>query len=303
MLTVFGSINLDVSVRSPRLPQAGETLMGSGALLSPGGKGANQAHAAQRFGVATRLFGMVGGDTFATPAMSCLVNAGLDLSGVGVSPSDATGLAVITVSDSGDNTIVVVPGANLAARAAQVNDAALQASCVLLLQLEVPAAESFALARRAQQLGCKVILNPSPLPAGFNIDASSVDMLIVNAFELAQLSAQDQATAIEPIEQARTLARSLNMDVLVTLGAKGAFLAHRDGAQTTARALPITPVDTTGAGDTFAGVFAAATAGGETPQRAMQWATVAAGLACLRPGAQAAQPDRKAIEERIARLP
>jgi len=149
MLSVFGSINLDVSVRAPQLPHAGETLLGGAALLSPGGKGANQAHAAQRFGVATRLFAMVGDDSFAAPALACLVAAGVDTGGVGVSSGDSTGLALITVSEAGENTIVVASGANLAARAAQVSDAVLKDSRVLLLQLELAPAESFALAERA----------------------------------------------------------------------------------------------------------------------------------------------------------
>ncbi len=310
MLSVFGAINLDVSVRCQRLPQPGETVLGTGVLLSPGGKGANQAHAARRFGAPTRLFGMVGNDAFAEPALACLRGAGVDLGGVGVSPSGATGIAAISVSDSGDNTIVVAPGANLAARADQVSDAALRDTRVLLLQLEVPAAESLALARRARRLGCRVILNPSPWPAGAPPDTSAADLLIVNALELDQLGAHWRIHATAPLDRARLLAQSLQLDVLVTLGAEGSFLAHSDGREAAGRALAVQALDSTGAGDTFAGVFAAAIAGGESAQRAMDLASVAAGLACLQPGAQVAQPDRVAIEahierlrERIARLP
>jgi len=303
MLSVFGSINLDVSVRSKRLPLPGETVIGGAALLSPGGKGANQAHAAQRFGVPTRLYGMVGGDAFAAPALAGLVAAGVDLSGVGVSDTDATGLALITVGESGENAIVVAPGANLAARAAQVPDAALQGSRVLLLQLEVKPAESFAIARRAKRLGCKVILNAAPLTAGLQLDRSAVDLLLVNAIELEQLCAQCATCGIDPMDSARALARLLQLDVLVTLGAAGSFLAHADGRHAAARALAVSPVDTTGAGDTFAGVFAAAVASGHPAPEAMQLASVAAGLACLLPGAQVAQPDRAAIEARLAQNP
>jgi len=300
MLSVFGSINLDVSVRAPQLPHAGETLLGGAALLSPGGKGANQAHAAQRFGVATRLFAMVGDDSFAAPALACLVAAGVDTGGVGVSSGDSTGLALITVSEAGENTIVVASGANLAARAAQVSDAVLKDSRVLLLQLELAPAESFALAQRARRLGCKVMLNASPLPAGFSLEAGAVDLLIVNTIELDQLSAQHQVVGTDPVDRARELARVLQVDVLVTLGAEGSFLAHVDGRHLAARALPVNAVDTTGAGDTYAGVFAAAIAGGVAEQRAMDLASAAAGLACERPGAQLAQPDRVSIEARLA---
>ena len=300
MLTVFGSINLDVSVRSPRLPRPGETLLGTGALLSPGGKGANQAHAAQRFGMHTQLFGMVGDDAFARPALERLMHAGVDVTGVGATATDPTGLALITVSDVGENTIVVAPGANFAARAAQVPDAVLQASRVLLLQLEVPLSESLALARRARTLGCKVVLNASPLPPDAALDVSAIDLLIVNAIELDQLRAPRPIPGADLMARARVLAASLHVDVLVTLGAEGSFLARANGEQAAARALAVTPVDTTGAGDTYAGVLCAAMASGEPPQRAMDFATVAAGLACLRCGAQVAQPTRSEIDERMS---
>ena len=302
-LVVFGSINLDVSVRAPHLPRPGETLLGGAALLSPGGKGANQAHAAQRFGVATRLFGMVGDDGFAAPALACLAAAGVDTAGVGVSNGSSTGLALITVSEAGENTIVVASGANLAARAAQVSDAVLKDSRVLLLQLELPPAESFALAQRARRCGCKVMLNASPLAPGSELDFSDLDLLIVNTIELDQLSAQHHVGSIQPMDRARELARVLQVDVLVTLGAEGSLLAQVGGGHLEARALAVNAVDTTGAGDTYAGVYAAAVAGGETQQRAMELASAAAGLACERPGAQLAQPDRAAIEARLSPRP
>ena len=300
MLSVFGSINLDVSVRCTRVPAAGETVLGGAALLSPGGKGANQAHAAQRFGVPTRLFGAVGTDVFAAPALASLTAAGVDLAGVAELASEATGLALITVGEGGDNRIVVAPGANAMARAAQVGEAVLRASRVLLLQLEVPAAESFALARRARAAGCKVVLNASPLPPGLEVDATSLDLVIVNALELEQLCMQRGVAGSDASQRAGALSKALQLDVLVTLGAAGSLLAQADGVELTAPALAVTPVDTTGAGDTYAGVFCAALAENMPAQRAMQLASVAAGLACLRPGAQLAQPDRAAIERRMA---
>lgn len=300
MLTVFGSINLDVSVRSTRLPQPGETLLGSNALLSPGGKGANQAHAARRFGVPTRMFGKVGQDAFATAALALLRQAGADLSGVEVSAADPTGLAVITVSEAGENTIVVAPGANHAVRAAQVPDAVLRDSRVLLLQLEVPWAESLALAWRARQAGCKVVLNASPLPPQEMLKPlDAIGLLIVNGLELEQLCAQRGLAGVGPLQGARRLADALHLDVLVTLGAGGSMLMQTDGQHLHAPALPVQAVDTTGAGDTYAGVLCAALATGETPQRAMALASAAAALACQRPGAQAAQPSRAEIDEHM----
>lgn len=299
MLTVFGSINLDVSVRCTHLPQPGETLLGTGALISPGGKGANQAHAAQRFGVRTRLFGKVGEDAFAAPALARLADAGVDLAGVEVSAPDATGLATITVSAAGENAIVVAPGANQAVRAAQVPDAALHASRVLLLQLEVPWSESLALAWRARLAGCKVVLNASPLPPHATLaQLEAIDLLIVNRVELGQLCAQHGIDG-SPMERARRLADAKHIDVLVTLGAEGSLLVQVDGQHVRARALPVLPVDTTGAGDTYAGVLCAALASGEPPQQAMAFASVAASLACLRAGAQVAQASRAELDARI----
>jgi len=298
MLTVFGSINLDVSVGCAHLPRPGETLLGTDALLSPGGKGANQAHAARRFGVPVRLFGTVGGDAFAGPALAKLADSGVDLSGVAVSGADATGLATITVNQAGENAIIVAPGANLASCASQVPNAVLRASGVLLLQLEVPWPESLALARRARSAGCKVVLNASPLQQHAALELDAVDLLIVNGVELGQLCAQHGIDG-SPMQRARRLADTQHIDVLVTLGADGSFLMQADGQHIHARALPVQAVDTTGAGDTYAGVLCAAMACGEPPQQAMAFASVAASLACLRAGAQVAQPTRAEIDARI----
>lgn len=300
MLTVFGSINLDISIPTERLPRAGETVMGGAILLSPGGKGANQAHAAKLFGVPTRLFGIVGKDPLAAPALENLITAGVDISGVQASPSTATGVAVVTVCEGGDNAIVVAAGANSEAQAKQVSDEALRTTRVLLLQLEVPPDESFKLARRAAALGCKVILNPSPLSPSVKLDTSDIDMVMVNELELDIFCQRLAIFGIDPMDQAKLLADALRLDVLVTLGAEGAFLMHSDGRQTVSRALSLAPVDTTGAGDTFAGVFAAAIATGETPQQAMDLACVAAGLACMKSGAQIAQPSRASIDSQLA---
>jgi len=302
MLIVFGSINLDISVRVPHLPKAGETLLGGQALMSPGGKGANQAHAAALYGVPTAMFGAVGRDAFAEPATVQLRAAGVDISGVSVCASDATGVAMIGVTHAGENAIVVAPGANLSASGDVVGDAALRDSRVLLLQLEVDPEECFRLARRAKQHGCSVIFNASPLSAGVPIDSESLDVIIVNKLELADLCARHEIFGIDPTDQARLLARVLGVAVLATLGGEGAILIRPNGHCIACPAMPLNPVDTTGAGDTFAGVFAAAMAAGEPMKRAMQAASVAAGIACTRAGAQIAQPGRAEIDATLAKL-
>jgi ribokinase len=297
MICVFGSINVDISVSTTRLPVAGETVMGGAAMLSPGGKGANQAHAARLFGVAVRMYGATGGDSFAAPALRCLQQAGVDLGGVEEMADQATGIAMIMLDAQGENTIVVAPGANLAARAGQVPDQALLDSRVLLQQLETDSAENLLLARRARRLGCTVILNASPLRADLPPEMAQASILIVNQGELSQLAAQHGQAGGTAAELAGTLARACGCEVLLTLGAQGALLADANGGILSAAALPVDAVDTTGAGDTFAGVFAAAIASGATRQDALEYAAIAAGLACTRRGAQVAQPTREEIDK------
>lgn len=303
MITVFGSINADISLRVRRLPGTGETVLAESLLLSPGGKGANQAHAAQLFGAQTYLFGAVGADAFASTALSCLEKAGVGTSGVLRLPQQQTGLATVTVNAEGDNAIVVCQGANSSARAALVPSNVLQRSRVLLLQLEVPPGECFELARRARRLGCKVILNASPLPVGLNIDVDVIDMLVVNAIEIDHVCAQYELSGSDAEARARALALKLGIDVLVTLGAQGCYLAQGDGRETRCPAQQVRAIDTSGAGDTFVGVFAAAIATGLCAEQAIKAATVAAGIACTQVGTQVAQPNRQQIEAGLAAWP
>jgi ribokinase len=297
MICVFGSINVDISVSTDRLPVAGETVMGGQAMLSPGGKGANQAHAARLFGVPVLMFGATGDDSFSAPALQCLKQAGVDLNGVDTMADQATGIAMIVLDAQGENTIVVAPGANLAARAEQVPDQALLDARVLLLQLETDGAQNLLLAQRARRLGCTVILNASPLRADVPLELAQAGILIVNQGEVSQLAAQHGQTDGTPAELAGALARACDCEVLVTLGGQGALLTDANGGVLSAAALPVNAVDTTGAGDTFAGVFAAAIAGGAMRQDALEYAAIAAGLACTRRGAQVAQPTREEIDK------
>jgi ribokinase len=300
MITVFGSINADISVAAARLPAPGETVLGGAALLSPGGKGANQAHAARRFGAGVRMFGAVGSDAFAPGALQSLADAGVDITGVAALAGQATGLALIVLDAQGENSIVVAPGANLAARAADLPDQVLRDSGALLLQLETDAGETMALARRARGLGCRVILNASPLDQADLLDMHAIDTLIVNRDELQQLAQRAGVYSSTADALALALARRYANEVLVTLGAQGALLAGADGSMLTVPAFPVQAADTTGAGDTFAGVFAAAIAEGAGRQRAMEYGGAAAALACSRRGAQVAQPLRTEIEQLLA---
>jgi ribokinase len=299
MLLVFGSINLDIVVRVPHLPAPGETVLGGAARHEPGGKGANQAHAARLFGTETRLVGAVGSDPFGARALERLRSVGVDLTGVRTLPGAASGLACIAVSDSGENAITVAPGANSDVAAHWVDDDTLAHCRVLLLQGEVPLDASLALARRCRALGGVVLLNPSPMPQQ-ELQPGAVDWLIVNATEMAQLCERHGIEDEHRVARGRRLAQRQHCAVLMTLGAAGALIVQPSGAHIHCPALCGTIVDTTGAGDTLAGVFAAALAQSLPQDPALRYAVVASGLACRRPGAQAAQPERADIDAALA---
>jgi ribokinase len=290
MIVVFGSINIDLVIAAPRLPAPGETVLGESYRLVPGGKGANQALAAARDGSRVRLAGAVGKDGFADAALALLRAAGVELT-LARSDDRPTGCAAITVAADGANMITVAPGANLLARAAMVPDMLLGPGTTLLLQLEVPVDEVMGLAERAKRRGSRVILNPAPAQPLARERLSSIDVLVANESEAAALGAPPAA-----------LARAVGCTVVVTRGASGATAYPAQGGEIAVPALPVTAVDTVGAGDTFAGVLGAALDGGLALPAALRRASAAAGLACTLPGAQPSMPSRMAIDAAVARL-
>lgn len=303
MLLVFGSINFDIVIRVPHLPAPGETVLGGEAAQEPGGKGANQAHAARLFGTATRLVGAIGPDPFGERALFRLRSAGVDLSGVQTLADVASGLACISVAPSGENAIAVAPGANARVASDWVDDVDIAQSRALLVQGEVPLHEALALARRFRRQGRIAILNPAPMPSQ-PLPPGAFDWLVVNHTEMQQLCANLGVPEGPRLERGRALARQQQCHVLMTLGAEGALLVRADGshAQCPALAGPAvdadvgTVIDTTGAGDTLAGVFAAALAESMPDEEALRHAIVASGLSCRRHGTQAAQPTRAQID-------
>jgi ribokinase len=298
MLLVFGSINLDLSFRCERLPRAGETLLAHGVRVSPGGKGANQAHAAQRYGVATQLVGAVGDDAFGELALQCLRDTDVDLGAVQRLPG-ATGLASIGVDASGENQILVAPGVNLALRHDAVSDAHLRACRALLLQGETDAAQNLALLERARGLGLSTVLNNAPARDLSPRLLQALDVLVVNAHELQRSAASCGITQGAAMDWLCALADRHALTVVLTLGEQGVAV-RCEGCTLHLPSHPVTVVDTTGAGDTFTGVFAAARCEGHDLREALSRAVVAAALACTRHGAQQAQPSRTHIEAQRA---
>jgi ribokinase len=297
VILVFGSVNLDLIVPVPALPAPGETVLGEALRSEPGGKGANQAVAAARDGAAVRLAGAVGGDAFAAPALATLREAGVDLSHLATVPG-ATGAAVICVDPAGRNQIAVAPGANRAARAAQVDDADLGPATTLVLQMEVDAGETAALIARARAHGARIVLSlapPLPLP---DAALAAVDLLLVNASEAAALAAARGVSA-EP----QSLRAALGgPDVIVTLGEEGAIAATASGLLRQP-AFAVTAADTTAAGDTFAGVLAASLDRGLTLATAMRRAAAAAAITCTRFGSQGSIATAAETEALLAARP
>lgn len=273
-VTVVGSVNLDLVATSPHLPRPGETVTATSFVRYPGGKGANQALAAQRAGANATLIAAVGDDPQATEATLLLRRARVDLSHL-VTSELPTGMALITVDARGENQIVVVPGANGALRPDQIDAAGAD---IVLCQLEIPMDAVAAAGDTATGLFCVNAAPAKPLPPTI---LDRVDVVIVNETEHSQL--------------ADDLAKTTAL-VVVTLGPEGAK-AYRSGRQV-AEAQPPTvlPVDTVGAGDAFCGAFVTALAEGMSVAGALGWGCAAGALATTRPGAQPSLPTAEEIE-------
>ena len=289
MVIIFGSINIDIAVNLARLPARGETVLGHGCVISPGGKGANQAHAARRAGAEVAMVGMVGPDAFAGPALARLREEGVDLTHVGET-DEPTGCATIWVEEgTGASTIAVASGANMQVTDSLVGDELLKRAEVLLLQHEVPLDENRRLVERAARRGCRILLNAAPaFPVPEDVLAA-LDILIVNEIEIVQVAAHAGGGDEPPRRLPEWLARRFGLTVAATYGAEGS-LCHTGFETIHTPALEIRPVDTTGAGDTFAGVLAATLAAGHELRDAARYATAAGSLACTRAGAQSSQP-------------
>jgi ribokinase len=283
MILCFGSINLDLIFPLPHLPAAGETVLGPAMTIEPGGKGANQAVAAARDGAAVAFAGAVGRDALAQDALRLMRASNIDTTRIAEADA-ATGCAAICVDPAGRNLIAVASGANLAASHAQVEDALLTPATTVLLQMEVPAAETEALIARARAAGSRIVLNLAPAAPLAEPALRALDVLVLNEGEARFLAAHLGCPA-----SAGALHLRLGVTVVVTLGEQG---LEAVSAQGTLRlpARPVTAVDTTGAGDCFTGVLAASLDRGQPLAEALARANTAAALACTRPGTQGSMP-------------
>ena len=291
-IAVVGSLNLDTTVRVPRLPVPGETILGSGHFDDTGGKGANQAVAAARLGRSVAMVGMVGGDDAGRRLLESLDSDGVDTTAVATGRQDASGIAVITVDEGGENTIVVDPGANamFTPDVLELVADSVRTAAVVLIQLEIPLDTVAAAADMATGM---VVLNPAPAADLDQGVLDVVDVLVPNATELAQLTGSSVPTTPDA---AIAMARRLEGPdaVVVTLGADGAVVVS-GGDDEHIPAPHIDPVDPTAAGDAFCGGLADALVRGDSLHAAVHWAVRCGAVAAMRWGAQGSLPTRDEV--------
>jgi len=292
-ITVVGSLNMDLVVRTPRIPRPGETIIGSDFHTIPGGKGANQAVAAAKLQARVSMVGRVGNDDFGRALLTNLSAVGINSDFVKIDPAAASGIALITVEDSGQNNIVLASGANMALTVQDIESAEerIAQSQIILLQLESPVAAVQAALRLAKKRGVTTVLNPAPaqpLPEELLRD---VDILVPNESETSLLTGLPVETPAQAEVAAEQLRRMGIGTVILTLGARGAFVssARESGFFPS---YPIKAVDTTAAGDAFLGGFAVALAEGSSLVEATRRGNAAGALAATKLGAQPSMPTR-----------
>jgi ribokinase len=291
-ILVVGSLNMDLVVRVARHPRVGETLLGGEFQTFPGGKGANQAVAAARLGAAVRMIGCVGSDAFGAGLLAAVEKDGVDTSCIRKDDSAASGVALITVSQDGQNTIVVAAGANaqLSAQDVLSAEAAFEDAGAVVLQLEIPLPAVEAAARLGRKHGAVVLLNPAPAQPLSDGLLALVDYLIPNQTELQQLA------GLSNLDHAASalLGRGVR-NLVVTLGEQGARWVSAAG-MVDAPAFKVQAVDTVAAGDAFVGAFAVALAEGRPVAQALRYGNAAGALAVTRAGAQPSLPSRAELE-------
>lgn len=298
-IIVIGSLNMDLVVQTQKAPAAGETVAAGSFHTIPGGKGANQAVAAARLAsaVPVRMLGRVGADGFGAQLLQNLASEGIDTSEVRQLPGISTGVALIIVEQSGENRILIVPGANGQVAPADVAalDEWIRAAGLLVLQFEIPMQTVEHSIRLANAADVPVLLNPAPaypLPADF---LARVDILVLNEVECGMLAGMPVSDVHGALAAGQKLLRGRTRLVVVTLGPKGAVAISPEGGWHIP-AFPVQAVDTTAAGDTFIGGLAVSLIQGKPLRESVIFASAAAALAVTRMGAQSSIPYLHEVE-------
>jgi ribokinase len=302
-VVVVGSCIVDFSVEVQRLPAPGETVIAGGLERNLGGKGANQATALSRLGVAAALIACVGADDFGTAFLDFLHGEGVDTAGVTRTAAQPTGIAMPMILPGGANAIVAAPAASLALSVADVTAAAaaqrFERAAALLLSLEGPEETTAAAMAAARRAGCPVFLNPAPWVAGTAQLAAAADVLIPNQVEAAALAGQAIATPDDALRVADRLRDLGPPAVIITLGDAGAAISA-PGCRRVVAALPIAAVDSTGAGDAFCAGLVAARCRGAGWTEAVEAACACGALACRGKGATAWLPTAAEVSRLLA---
>lgn len=297
-LVVVGSSNMDLVVKTPRIPVPGETILGGDFLMVPGGKGANQAVAAARLGARACFVARLGDDLFGRKSMENFQREGLDTRFVTLTPGTPSGVALITVDDAGNNAIVVAPGANakLSPQDVLLARAEIRAAGAVVVQLEVPMTVVQRAAELAGEAGVPFILNPAPARPLDPALLARVAVLTPNETEARILTGVDVVDDDSAREATGRLLNAGVKAVILTMGARGFLLATRD-TMAFVPALKVKAIDTTAAGDAFTGSLAVELARGRPLREAATFANRVAALCVTRLGAQPSMPTRREVEE------
>ncbi|GAA0133784.1 ribokinase [Paenibacillus sp. YSY-4.3] len=297
-ILVIGSINMDLVLRVPYIPQVGETLLGSSVERVPGGKGANQAVTAAKLGADVSMLGKVGGDEFGGPLIDNLRQAGVNTDHIDLEPAASSGLAAIQVNDEGDNSIVVLSGANDLCDKDYVlaHEKLIKEADIVILQMEIPHEAVYEAVDLARKHGKTIILNPAPAPDSIPDEVlGKLDYLIPNETELQKLSGQTVDSIASAEDAAKVLLAKGVDSLIVTLGSNGSlYVDVNETVHVPARV--VKAVDTTAAGDSFVAAFAASLSEGKSVQEAISFATKVSSIVVTKAGAQTSIPERREVD-------
>ncbi|BAS58901.1 ribokinase [Leptolyngbya boryana NIES-2135] len=293
----FGSINMDLVARVPKLPKPGETLTGYSFSTVPGGKGANQAVAVAKLGGSSQMVGRVGDDAFGQELLASLKAAGVQSDRIFIDRSTSSGVAMIAVNDQSENHIIVIAGANGNVDQSDLDRLMLTDSSILLLQLEIPFEIVQTAARSAKAIGATVILDPAPAPAVFPDELyGAIDIITPNATETEQLVGFPIQTQADAERAAEILQQRGTKTVIIKMGAQGVYCATEDD-RFFMPVFPVVAIDTVAAGDAFNAGLAVALAEGHPMREAVRWGAASGALSTTKSGAQSSLSDRATLDD------
>lgn len=303
-ITVVGSTNMDMVVNTSRIPVPGETILAGSFFMNPGGKGANQAVAVARLGGDVQFISKVGNDVFGRQAYRMFGVEGINTNYLLSDEDLPSGVALITVEQSGENSIVVAPGANAALLPADLNSALedIGLSCIVLMQLEIPMETVKYVAKHAHKNNVKVVLNPAPAAYLHKDLLKSIDILTPNMTEASIISGIEVKNIDDALKAALKIHDMGVTIVIITMGERGALICDEHGGISVVKAPKVATIDTTAAGDVFNGALVVALSENRNVKEATHFACVAASIAVTKKGAQSSIPHRNEVMNELFSL-